>query len=91
MSQTNIPLKYECLDRFPDIVKQCTDDSAAKLLIEMFDLIRYQMQQITDQRMEIIAFKHKRAWTHYDRSPDQYDTEQRKYVDKPAKSGNMSC
>lgn len=87
----HIPLKYECLDRFQDVVKQCKDDDAAKLLIEMFDLIRYQMDQIKDQRMEIIAFKHKKAWTHYDRPLDQYDTEQRKYVDKPAKSGNMSC
>lgn len=87
----HIPLKYECLDRFQDVVKKCKDDDAAKLLIEMFDLIRYQMDQIKDQRMEIIAFKHKKAWTHYDRPLDQYDTEQRKYVDKPPKSGNMSC
>ena len=87
----HIPLKYECLDRFQDVVKQCKDDNAAKLLIEMFDLIRYQMEQIKDQRMEIIAFKHKKAWTHYDRPLDQYDTEQRKYIDKPPKSGNMSC
>lgn len=87
----HIPLKYECLDRFPDIVKSCVDDNAAKLLIEMFDLIRYQMKQIQDQRMEIIGLKHEEAWKHYDRPLDQYDSEQRKYIDKPPKSGNMSC
>jgi len=87
----HIPLKYECLDRFPEVVKNCTDDSAAKLLIEMFDLIRYQMEEITQQRMKIVAFKHEKAWKHYDRPMEEYDTEQRRYVDKPAKSGNMSC
>jgi hypothetical protein len=87
----HIPLKYECLDRFQDIVKNCADNNAAKLLIEMFDLIRYQMKQIQDQRMEIIGLKHKEAWKHYDRPLDQYDSEQRKYIDKPPKSGNMSC
>ena len=87
----NIPLKYECLDRYPEVLSRCNDDETKQLLIEMFDLIRYQMEQMKDQRMEIIAFKHQKAWTHYDRPIDQYDTEQRKYVDKPPKSGNMSC
>jgi hypothetical protein len=87
----HIPLKYECLDRFQDVVKNCKDDIASKLLIEMFDLIRYQMQEIQNQRMEIIAYKHQKAWTHYDRPMDEYDTKQRKYIDKPEKSGNMSC
>jgi hypothetical protein len=68
-----IPLKYECLDRFSEIVKKCTDDDVAKLLIEMFDLIRYQMDQITEQRMKIVAFKHDKAWKHYDRPLDEYD------------------
>lgn len=86
-----IPLKYECLDRFPDVIKKCTDEDASKLLAEMFDLIRYQMQEMTQQRMQIIAFKHEKAWKHYDRDVDEYDTDQRKYVDKPPKSGNMSC
>lgn len=89
--KNKIYLKYECLDRYSDIISKCSDHDAKELLIEMFDLIRYQMDQIKNQRMEIIAFKHQKAWTHYDRPLDQYDTEQRKYVDKPPKSGNMSC
>lgn len=87
----HIPLKYECLDRFQDVIKSCTDDNAAKLLIEMFDLIRYQMNEIKDQRMTIIGLKHKESWKHYDRPMEEYDTAKRTYVDKPAKSGNMSC
>ena len=74
-----------------DKIKSCTDQNIATLLIEMYDLIIYQMNEIRDQRMEIIAFKHKAAWKHYDRPMDQYDTEKRAYVDKPPKSGNMSC
>jgi hypothetical protein len=87
----HIPLKYECLNGLSDKIKSCSDDSIAKLLIEMYDLIIYQMNEIKEQRMEIIAFKHRAAWKHYDRPMDQYDTEKRVYVDKPPKSGNMSC
>jgi hypothetical protein len=86
-----IPLKYECLDGFSDKIKSCTDANLAKLLIEMYDLIVYQMNEIKEQRMEIIGFKHKHAWKHYDRPMEEYDTEKRTYVDKPEKSGNMSC
>lgn len=82
-----IPLKYECLDRFPNIVKNCTDDEAAKLLIEMFDLIAYQMNQIKEQRIEIVGLKHKEAWKRYDLPDSKFILS----VDKPAKSGNMSC
>ena len=87
----HIPLKYECLDRFQDVIKSCSDDNAAKLLIEMFDLIRYQMNEIKDQRMTIIGLKHKESWKHYDRPTGEYDTAKRAYIDRPAKSGNMSC
>lgn len=87
----NIHLKYECLNGLSDKIKSCSDDSIAKLLIEMYDLIIYQMNEIKEQRMEIIASKHKKAWNHYDRPIEHYDTEKRKYIDKPDKSGNMSC
>lgn len=87
----HIPLKYECLNRYQEILSKCTDNSTKQLLIEMFDLIRYQMREIQDQRMIIIAQKHQESWTHYDRPLDQYDITQRKYIDKPSKSGNMSC
>lgn len=79
-----IPLKYECLDRFQTVIKECTDDNAAKLLIEMFDLIVYQMNEIKEQRMEIIAIKHATEWKRYDKKIN--DT-----VDKPPKSDKMVC
>jgi hypothetical protein len=87
----HIPLKYECLNGLSDKIKSCNDVTIVKLLTEMYDLIVYQMNEIKEQRMEIIAFKHKAAWKHYERPMDQYDTEKRAYVDKPPKSGNMSC
>lgn len=82
-----IPLKYECLDRFNDIVTKCTDNEAAKLLVEMFDLIAYQMNQIKEQRIEIVGLKHKEAWKRYDLPDSKFIPS----VDKPPKSGNMSC
>lgn len=87
----HIPLKYECLDKYPIILSKCTDKEAKQLLIEMFELISYQMHEIKDQRMTIVSLKHKEAWKHYDRPVEEYSTTERKYVDKPPKSGNMSC
>lgn len=82
-----IQLKYECLDRFQKVVKNCTDDDAAKLLIEMFDLIAYQMNQIKEQRIEIVGLKHTEAWKRYDLPDSRFSPS----IDKPAKSDNMSC
>lgn len=79
------PLKYDCLDKYSEVLAKCENEEVKLLLVEMFDLIRYQMAQITDQRMNIIAFKHKKAWNHYDRPLDQYDTEKRKYIDRQRK------
>lgn len=86
-----IPLKYACLDNFTDMVKNCQDDNLARYLIELRDLITYQMEIIKDQRMVIVANKHSVSWTHYDKPIENYDPTTRKYIDKPPKSGNMSC
>lgn len=85
----HLQLKYNCLDKYSEVLAKCENEEVKLLLVEMFDLIAYQMAQIIDQRMSIIAFKHKKAWNHYDRSLDQYDTEKRKYLDKPEKSDNI--
>jgi hypothetical protein len=87
----HIPLKYECLDDFGKVYQLCEQQEVKNLLLDLRELIQYQMEQIRDQRTEIISFKHKNAWKHYDRPIDEYNTETRSYVDKPAKSGNMSC
>ena len=86
-----IPLKYACLDKFTEIVKGCKDDNIARYLIELRDLISYQMEIIKEQRMEIVSSKHSEAWKHYDKPIENYDPATRKYLDKPPKSGNMSC
>lgn len=79
------------MDDIPEIIKQCNNQKAIDLINNMQELIFYQMQEIRDQRTEIISIKHKQSWTHYDKPIDQYDPSTRKYVDKPPKSGNMSC
>lgn len=87
-----IPLKYACLDFFTDIVTKCKDDDIAKYLIELRDLITYQMKIIHDQRMEIVAIKHKDAWKHYDKPWDSYNSETRQYSNRPPKiNNNESC
>jgi hypothetical protein len=53
----HIPLKYECLDRYSDVISKCSDNEAKQLLVEMFELIRYQMTEIQHQRTTIIAQK----------------------------------
>jgi len=82
---------YDCLDKLPQAISCCNDQNLKNLLEDMRDLIIYQMKEIRDQRIEIVSIKHQNAWKHYDKPIDSYDPATRKYVDKPPKSGNMSC
>lgn len=91
MTKSDLHLKYAFLDNFLDTVKSCKDDSIAKYLVQLRDLITYQMQIIHEQRMEIVSLKHKEAWKHYDKPIENYDPVTRKYIERPEKSGNMSC
>jgi hypothetical protein len=84
--KNNIPLKYECLDRFDEIYKSCNDQYIKSLLDDLKDLIFYQITEINNQRSQIIAIKHKYAWRNYEK-PETTTLS----VDKPQKSGNMSC
>jgi uncharacterized FlgJ-related protein len=81
----HLPLKYECLDKFNEIYESC-DEKLKVFLDDLRELIHYQMREITSQRSQIIAIKHKYAWRNYETSETQ-----EKSVDKPPKSGNMSC
>jgi len=83
--------KYDCLNKIESVIKNCTDNEAVNLLLDLRELIFYQMYEIRDQRIDIISMKHQEAWKHYDKPIDSYDPSTRKYVDKPSKSGNMSC
>jgi len=93
-----IPLKYACMDEIDSNIHFCkTHDPSfgysqlGRHLEELKELIIYQMQLIKEQRMEIVALKHGKSWQHYDKPIENYDPTTRKYIDKPAKSGNMSC
>jgi hypothetical protein len=87
MTKETAPLKYGCIDNLQQIVKNCQDDNAAKLIMELYDLIVYQKDMIKQQRIEIIGLQHKQAWKRYDLPDSKFIPS----VDKPAKSGNMSC
>lgn len=82
----HLPLKYECLDKFQEIYSKCQEESTRSLLDDLKELIHYQMREITNQRSQIVAIKHKYAWRNYEKPEIVEDA-----VDKPKKSGNMSC
>jgi hypothetical protein len=78
-------------DKVKLIMEAYKNEQVYDYIMELYELVNYQKDIINQQRVQIIALKHKEAWKHYDRPLDQYNTEQRKYVDRPDKSGNMSC
>lgn len=54
------PLKYSCLNRYNEILNNCENNDLKQLLIQMFDLVKYQMKEIENQRIEIIGLKYKK-------------------------------
>lgn len=62
----NIKLKY---DTFLNLEKACertSDKELIQYIKELNDIIVYQKNIIKEQRVEIIAQKHKEAWKRYD-------------------------
>jgi hypothetical protein len=93
LSDFDMTLKYEPIDisRVNSILTQYKGHPVLDYIIELYRLIEYQRQRLSEQEKQIIALKHTEAWRHYDKSVDNYDPSTRKYLDKPPKSGNMSC
>jgi hypothetical protein len=89
----DMTLKYSPMDlsKVNSILTQYKGQPVLDYIIELYKLIEYQKQRIFQQEKQIIALKHTEAWKHYDKSVDNYDPSTRKYLDKPPKSGNMSC
>ena len=89
----DMTLKYEPMDlsKVNSILTQYKGQPVLDYIIELYKLIEYQKQRIFQQEKQIIALKHTEAWKHYDKPFDSYDPATRKFVDKPPKSGNMSC
>lgn len=85
--------KYDPVDisTVNNILTQYKGQPVLDYIIELYKLIEYQKQRIFQQEKEIIALRHEKAWKHYDKPMDSYDPPTRQYVDKPPKSGNMSC
>lgn len=89
----DMTLKYEPMDqsKISSILEMYKNEQVLDYIKQLWKLIDYQKQEIWKQRKEIIAVKHKIAWKHYDKEIDYNDTKNRVSVDKPPKSGNMSC
>ena len=85
--------KYDPVDisTVNNMLTQYKGQPVLDYIIELYKLIEYQRQRLSEQEKQIIALKHTEAWKHYDKSIENYDTSTRKYLDKPPKSGNMSC
>jgi hypothetical protein len=84
--------KYDPVDisTVNNILTQYKGQPVLDYIIELYKLIEYQRQRLSEQEKQIIALKHTEAWKHYDKSIENYDPSTRKYLDKPPKSGNMS-
>ena len=85
--------KYDPVDisKVNNILTQYKGQPVLDYIIELYKLIEYQRQRLSEQEKQIIALKHTEAWKHYDKPTDSYGLSTRKYLDKPPKSGNMSC
>ena len=89
----DMTLKYEPMDqsKISFILAMYQKEPVLDYIKQLWKLIDYQKQEIWKQRKEIIAVKHKTAWKHYDKDVDYTDSRNRVCIDKPSKSGNMSC
>lgn len=65
----NLNLKYACMDRLEKIIQDYKDNHEVhEMLTSLKDLVIYQMNEIRDQRLEIVAMKHNKSWKQYDSS-----------------------
>lgn len=89
----DMSLKYGPMDlsKVSSILTQYKGQPVLDYIIELYKLIEYQKQRIFQQEKEIIAFRHEKAWKHYDNPIENYDPATRKNINRPPKSGNASC
>lgn len=85
----DMTLKYECVNpsKVSDILTIYKNESSLDYIKQLWKLISYQSDIIKQQRVEIVALKHKEAWKRYDLPEKSFQVG----VDKPPKDGNMSC
>lgn len=89
----DLTLKYDPMNSstINKIITQYKRDEILDYIKQLWNLIDYQRKIMSQQTEQIVAFKHKKAWKRYDKPIEEYDPSTRKYVDRPDKSGNMSC
>ena len=85
----NGEFKYEPMspDKVKLIMETYKDEQAYEYIMELYELINYQKNMISQQRVEIISLKHKEAWKRYDLPEEKFKV----CVDKPPKDVNISC
>ena len=81
--------KYEPMnpEKVKLIMEAYKNEQVYQYILELYELITYQKKMINEQRIEIIGLKHKESWKRYDLPEEKFKVS----IDKPAKSGNMSC
>jgi hypothetical protein len=81
--------KYEPMspDKVKLIMEAYKNEQVYNYILELYELIHYQKEMINKQRVEIIGLIHKQSWKRYDLPEESFKVS----VDKPPKSGNMSC
>jgi hypothetical protein len=81
--------KYEPMspDKVKLIMEAYKNEQVYNYILELYELIHYQKEMINKQRLEIIGLIHKQSWKRYDLPEESFKVS----VDKPPKSGNMSC
>lgn len=72
------------------VISQNKDNPLLSYVKDLLSLIEYQRKSIADLNKTIIALKHKDAWSRYDRPIEEYDSINRKFIDKNPKSDNMN-
>lgn len=84
----DMTLKYEPMSSsiINKILIQYKNEEVLDYIKELWNLIDYQRKLITEQNKKIVAFKHQTAWVRYDK-PETNNPD----LNKPEKSGNISC
>lgn len=73
--------KYSPVDpsKVNEILTEYKGQKILDYIIELYRLIDYQRDLISQQEKKIISFKHNEAWKHYDKPIEKYNSEIRKY------------
>ena len=86
-------LKFYCMreDKVNEILSQHKDNPLLDYVKDLWTLIdTIEKNRDYDQR-QLVACRHKLAWTMYDKKPEDYDPETRSYRPPKNPDANQSC